>query len=132
MPLLFAFVVVIIALQRERTKHALHLRADPPLVVLARLGLVGSVDFVRGLLQQPAHQRIGRLEEDRANQHFHLLDRQALGWVGLEADYQLLDFLVLGQEDLRREVFFLKSAVRSVRVCSTISWAYWPTRVWNC
>jgi len=121
MPLLFAFVVVIIALQRERTKHALHLRADPPLVVLARLGLVGSVDFVRGLLQQPAHQRIGRLEEDRAKQYLHLLDRQAVGLVGLEAGYQLLDFLVLGQEDLGGEVFFLKPVVRSARVCSIMS-----------
>jgi hypothetical protein len=53
--------------------------------VLARLGLVGSVDLIGGLLQQPAHQRIGRLEEDRAHQYFHLLDRQAVGLVGLEA-----------------------------------------------
>ena len=32
------------------------------------------------------------------------------GWFGLEAGHQLLDFLVLGQEDLGGEVFFLKPA----------------------
>jgi hypothetical protein len=49
------------------------------------------------------------------------LDRQAVGLVGLEAGYQLLDFLLLGQEDLRGEVFFLKPVVRSARVCSIMN-----------
>ena len=82
-------------------------------------------------LQQKSHQRVGRLENRRAHQHFQLLDRHPVGLLGLEAGHQLLDFLVLGQEEFGGGVFFLKPAVRSARVCSTMSWAYCSTKVWN-
>ena len=45
MTLPLAFMVVIVSLQRERTEHALDLGADPSLVVLAWLGLIGMRRF---------------------------------------------------------------------------------------
>jgi hypothetical protein len=60
-----------------------------------------------------------------------LLDGQSVGRGGLEASHQLLDFLLLGQEDLGREVLFFKPVSRWTRVCSMMSWAYWSTNVWN-
>src|ERR1017187_111118 len=128
MALGFAGMVVIVALQFEGAKHARHLDAGPALVVLARLGLVVGVRSVGCLLKQKTHQRVSRLEDQRTHQHFQLLNAYS-GWLGgLEARHQLLDFLVLGQEDFRSEVFFFTPAARSARVCSITSWAYWVTK----
>src|SRR5690348_13033465 len=61
MPLFLARVVVVIALEREGTKDALHLKGLPALAVLARPGLVGRVDLVGGSLEEKGHQLVGRL-----------------------------------------------------------------------
>jgi hypothetical protein len=80
-------MVVVVALQFEGAKEAIDSEAGPPLVVLARLGLVGSVHAVGGSLQQESHQGIGRFVNCRAHQHLHLLDRHPV-WLGrLEAGY---------------------------------------------
>jgi len=131
MSLMLASMVVVIALEREGAKQAIDLETFPSLALLPRLGLVGGIDLVGGGLQQPSHQRVGRLEDGGAHQHFQLLDRQAVGLPGLEASHQLLDFLVLGQKDLGRRVFFFEPASRSARVCSTMSCTYCCTSCWK-
>jgi hypothetical protein len=132
MPLLFAFMIVIIALQDEGAEHAIYLSANPPFVLLTRLGLVGGINAVSRLLQQLSHQRVGRFENGSADQHLQLLDRDPGGLVSLESSSYLLDFLVLGPGNLGRDVFFFEPAVRSARVCSMMSWAYSPTSDWKC
>ena len=106
MPLLFAFMVVVSALQGEGAKHARELELGPALGLLARLGLVGGIDPIRRPLQQKTHQRVGRLEDGGAHQHFQLLDGHPIGLARLETSHQLLDFLVLGQEQFRAGAFF--------------------------
>jgi len=59
MPRLFNWVIVIGALQGELPKHAVNLEAAPPFVLLPGFGLVGGVNPVGGLLQEPTHQGIG-------------------------------------------------------------------------
>ena len=46
------------------------------------------------------------LKMGRAHQNLQLLDGHPGGIGPLEARHQLLDFLVLGKEELRGEVFF--------------------------
>src|SRR5215204_108974 len=128
-PLLFPFVVVIIAQQRKRAKHATDIEADPSLVLLARLGLISSVDLVGGPLQQKSPLCISRFEDRRTHQHLQLLDGHPVWLSSFKARHQLRDFLVLGEEDLGREVFFLKPPMRSARVCSMMAWAYSSTRL---
>ena len=122
--LLFAFVVVIVPLQDEGAEHAIDLRADSSLILLAQLGPVGGVNAISGLLQQPSHQCVGRFENGCADQYLQLLDSYSGGLLGLESCGQLLDFLVLGPDNFGRKVFFFEPAVRSTRVCSMMSWAY--------
>ena len=131
MPLLFAFMVVVVALQGEGAKDAIDSEAGPPLVMLARLGLVGGINAVGGPLQQESHQCIGRLVNRRAHQHLQLLDRHPVGLGRLEASHQLLDFLILGQEELGRGVFFFEPASRSARVCAATSATYCPIKLWK-
>ena len=110
-------MVIVIALQFECAKDALDLETDPSLRLLTRLGLVGGVNSVSRRLQEQSDQRIGGFEKSGAHQHFQLLDGHPIGLLSLEARHQLLDFLVLGQEDLGGEVFFLKPVANSARVC---------------
>jgi hypothetical protein len=51
---------------------------------------------------------------------------------GLEAGYELLDFLLLGKEDLGREGFFLEPAAMAARVSVITLSAYCSVRAWNC
>ena len=92
----------------------------------------GGIDAVGRPLQEIAHDLSGGLEDGCAQKHFQFLDGDPVGGVGLETGHQLPDFLVLGQEELWRGVFFFAPADRSARVRSTMSWAYCATRVWNC
>ena len=131
MPLLFAFMVVVVALQCEGAKDAIDSEVGPPLVMLARLGLIGGVDALSSSLQQESHQCIGRLVNRRAHQHLHLLDRHPVRLGRLEAGHQLLDFLILSQEEFGRGVFFFEPASRSARVCAATSATYCPTKVWK-
>jgi hypothetical protein len=79
MALFFACMVIVIALQFEGTKDAIDPQAFPSLALLARFGLVGGVDAVGGLLQKEGHQRVGRLEDGGAHQHFQWLDGDPVG-----------------------------------------------------
>jgi hypothetical protein len=65
MALLFARVVIIITRQFEAAEHPLHQEGFLPLARLPWLGLVGSVDAINRLLQEPAYQFIGRFENGR-------------------------------------------------------------------
>lgn len=66
---------------------------------------------------KPSHQRVGRLEEGGAHQHFQLLDGFPVGLLPLKLHHQRVDFLLLGQEEVGGEVFFFEPACRSARVC---------------
>ena len=67
MPLVFAGVIVVVALQLKVAKESLDLHADPLLEHLAGLGLVGGVDLIDRGLEQVAHQRVGRFENRRTD-----------------------------------------------------------------
>src|ERR1039458_4455651 len=86
--------------------------------------------FRSGLLQKESHQCIGGLEDGGAPQHFQLLDHEPVWLPRLEAGHQLLDFLVLGQKEFWRWVFFLKAVASSARVFRIINWAYCSIRFW--
>jgi hypothetical protein len=95
-----ARMVVIVTLQREGAKHALQLQRFPPFPMLSRLGLVGSIPALGGLLQEETHQRVGGLENSRAHQHFELLNRGPSRLLGGESGHQLRDFLFLREEEV--------------------------------
>lgn len=131
MPLFFAGMVIVITLDGGGAEETLDLERFPPFAVFAGFGLVRGVTAVGGLLQEHPHQRAGRLEQGGAHQQLQLLDQLPAGPLALELHHQPLDFLVLGQEDFGREVFFLKPASRSARVRETTSEAYSPTSSWK-
>jgi len=68
MPLRQIRVVIIRALQLEVTENPLHGDRLPALADLPSLGLIGIVNALDGLLQQPADQGVGRLETGGAHQ----------------------------------------------------------------
>jgi hypothetical protein len=94
---------------------------------LARLGLVGRINPVGRALEQKPHQCVGGLEDGGADQHFQFLDASSVGFLTLKLRHQLVDFLVLGQEEMGGGIVFFEPAARSDRVRSTMSWAYWST-----
>ena len=100
MSLLLARMVVIVTRQREGAKQALHLQSFPPFPMLSRLGLVGGIPTVGGLMQEESHQRVGGLENRRAHQHFQLLNRSPGRLLGGEAGHQLGDFIFLREEEV--------------------------------
>jgi len=67
-PLHLVRVVIIRALQLEVTENPLHGDRLPALADLPSLGLIGIVNALDGLLQQPADQGVGRLETGGAHQ----------------------------------------------------------------
>src|ERR1039458_4637825 len=131
MALLFAGVVVVVALEFKGAKDARDVQVFPALALLPRLGLVGGINAIGGLLQKESHQHIGGLEDGGADQHFQLLDGAPVGFPRLEAGHQLLDFLALGEEEFWRRVFFFKPASLSARVFSTTSCAYCSANFWK-
>src|SRR6266566_705961 len=132
MALLFPFVVVVVALQVERSKNTIDRDLLPPFALLTRLGLIAGIDALGSSLQQIAHQGVGRLEEGGAHQPFELLDGHAIGLAGLEAAHQLADFLLLGEEKLWSGVFFFEHAASCSRVSAMTNWAYCSVSSWNC
>jgi hypothetical protein len=54
MPLVFAFMVVIVPAQLESAKNPLPLDRFPTLANLSGFGLVSCIDALGGLLEQPA------------------------------------------------------------------------------
>ena len=69
---------IVMPLQLEAAKDALHLQRFRALAHLPRLGLVSPIHPVGGLLKQPAHQGIGGFENGRAHQDLQLGDGIAL------------------------------------------------------
>lgn len=127
-----AGMVIVIPLEHKGTEDAIQWERRPAFALFSRFGLIGSIDLLRRCLQQEGHQCGGGLEESRSNQHLQLLHRHPAGPGVLESGYELLDFLLLGEEDLRGKGFFLEPAAMAVRVCSMTSSAYCSVRVWNC
>ena len=122
MPGSFPWVVIVIALELEGTKQALHRQLDPAFAMLARLGLVARVDLVGRVLEQPADQLRRRLEQSRAQQSFQLLHAGSRGRLRREAPDQLLDLGFLGERNLGSEsdrLFFFESAAINARVWAT-------------
>ena len=111
MPLVFARMIVIVAVQREAAEHALHPESLSAFAHLAGFGLVTAIDPVSRLLEQPADQLIGRFENRRAHQRFQLGDQLRSRGLGLELGNQALDFLILGEEDVGGNVFFFEAAM---------------------
>ena len=122
MSLLLAFVVVVIALQLEGAKEAMDRAAFASLALFPRVGLIPRIAPVARRLQEEGHQRIGRLENRGADQHFELLDRHPVGSRGLETPDQLLDFLVLGEEELQRGIFFSSTRCRVGHFSVFLDW----------
>ena len=86
MSLPLALVIVVIALDPQRSEDTIDLEAFASLALLAGSGLEGGVYAIGSLLEEKAHQLIGRLEERRAHQHLQLLDGHSRGLRGLEAN----------------------------------------------
>src|SRR5208337_3067813 len=124
-----AGVVIVVASQREAAKNALDLDGLPPLADLTGLGVVGRIDAVGGLLEQPADQAVGRLEHGGAHQQLQLRDAISFWGLGLKAGYQFLDFLLLGEDELGRQLFFFIPAV-AWRVSATTKSAYCSVNCW--
>jgi len=62
--------------------------------------LIGGIHAIGGLLQEPAEQLVGGLEERGAQEDLQLLH------VRPELRHQLLDFGFLGEKDFRGGRFF--------------------------
>ena len=131
MPRRFAGRIVVVARQGEGAEQTLALAGFPSLAGLARRGLIGRIHSVGGPLQEKAPQRGGGLEERGAPQPFPLLDGPPGGVLPLQRGHHLLDFLVLGQEEVGRGVFFFEPACRCARVCWTRSSTYCWTNCWK-
>ena len=131
MPLAFGGMIVVIARQLEVAKEALDLELLTSFADLAGPGLVGGVDSIGGLLQKPADQLVGRLENGRP-QHLQLLDAGALRQMRRELGHQGLDLGLLGEEDFGGGRFFLTPASRSSRLRSLTKRTYSSTRLWKC
>src|ERR1039458_5730176 len=117
--LFLARMVVIVTLQWEGAKDALQLQGVPPFPMLPRPGLVGDIQAIGGLLQEESHQRVGGLENGRAHQHLHLLNRGPGRLLSREPGHQLLDFLFLGEEEVGA-LFFCAVADGPWRVWATV------------
>jgi len=85
--------------------------------------LVTGVDALGSLLEQPADEVIGRLENSRAHQDLDLGHCISLRVMGLKPGNQLLDFLSLGQEDHGGDLLYF-DADRFWRVSAITNWAY--------
>ena len=126
----FASMMVVIALQLEAAKHALHLDRPASLASLASFGFVGCVNAIGSLLHQGGDELAGRFEDGGAHQFFHLSHRAGSGVALPEGVDQPLDLGLAGKVEvlgLRRFFWTVAAAPalrnareRSVRACS-----YW-------
>src|SRR2546422_386509 len=87
----------------ETAKNPLYSDGFLALENLPALRLVRRVDAIGRLLEQPADQIVGRLENGRTHQYLQLGYSVSLWGLGLKPCDQLLDFLFLGEEDRWRE-----------------------------
>jgi hypothetical protein len=115
--------------QRETAEHPPHVKDVAALVNLARLGLVSLIDSVNRLLEKPSHQLIGGFEYGYPQQGLQLRNQLGLGTLGFKPGDQLLDFLILGQEDMPGDFFFFEVAMLW-RVSAMTSAAYCWVSCW--
>jgi hypothetical protein len=122
--LLFALVVIVVALQIKAAKETLDLQALTAFALFTRFGRVSRVDSVGRPLQQASYQRAGGFENGRAHQELQFLHQFAFRPLAFKTRHQLLDFFFLGEKNVRGAVFFLKPASRSARLCSATNRTY--------
>ncbi len=78
-------VIVVIALQRDRSKNALHGDGDAALARKTRFGWIRRIDLIGQHLKQVLHQLTGVLEDGGAQEHFEVQGRHGqLAVVGRE------------------------------------------------
>ena len=120
--LLLAGVVVKVAPHEDAAENALDHQRVAALAHFSRLGLVGGIDPIGGLLEELADELGGGLENGGAQQFFQIGDEGADGLGGAEGGDQLFDFFFPGEgkvPGVRR--FFLTPALRSCRDSSETS-----------
>ena len=93
-------MVVVLAHQREGAEHALDHENLAPLGLLARLWDVGLINALGGLLQEHAHQFVGRFEDGCAHEDFQLGNGGSGRLFAAEGGDQVLDFRFLGEADV--------------------------------
>jgi len=123
--LLFALVIIIVPIQIKAAEEPLDLQALTAFALFAGFGRLRRIGPVGGSLQKAFDDRVGRFENGRAHQKLQFLHQLAFRLLVLDTQHQLLDFCFLGDENVRCEVFFLKPASRSARLC-------WATSVTYC
>ena len=84
MALLFAVVIIIVALQFETAEDTLHDQRLSALACLPCFGLIRCIDAVGASLKKIGHQRIGRFEHRRAQQYFHFLEAESVALLGFD------------------------------------------------
>jgi hypothetical protein len=123
MSLFLALVIIVVAPQLEAAKDALHRDAFPFFAGFARLGVINRIDLIGSRLEKLTDQFVGWLEDGGADESFQPLDGEGFfSILTLESGDYLLDFLVLGEEELRGRwvfFFFASSLAISLRVFST-------------
>jgi hypothetical protein len=75
---LLAHVIIVIPFQDEMTKDALHLKFFPALADF-QFGLVGGVNPIGRLLEEPRQQIVGGFEDGSGHQHFHCATTAPVG-----------------------------------------------------
>src|SRR2546425_1186773 len=130
MALFFALVIIVVAAEPKTSEDSLQLNTFPTFSNLPGFGLISRIDALSSLLEQPAHQFIGRFENRRAHQNLQLSNLLSMRLTGLKGGNQLLDFLLLAENDLGGEFFFESAMV--LRVCSMTESAYWVVNCWYC
>ena len=111
----FPGMVVVLTHQREGAEHALDHENLAPLGLFARLGDVGVINALGSLLQEHAHQFVGRFEDGCAQKDFQLRNGGPGRLFAAEGGDQVLDFGFLGEADVWVGRFFLAPARRSSR-----------------
>ena len=127
----FARVVIVIPLQDKGAEDAIDRERLPPLALFSGFGLVGGLDLLAAVCSRNPTRAVAGLNMAVRTSTSSCCTRHPQGG-GLESGYELLDFLFLGQEDLRGEGFFLEPAAMAARVWVITSSAYCSVRAWNC
>ena len=105
MALPFAFMIIVITADFEKTKEALDMQAVAAFVVFSWLGVVGLVNPFGGLLKQHSDQLVGGLKKGCPNQKLQFLNRRSVSFLGAKLVHQLMNFSFLRQSQIQ-VVFF--------------------------
>ena len=119
-------MIIIVPFQSEKPEDAVQRKLRSCFALPAWFGLVSRVNALGSLLQQISDHVPGRAKNGRAYKPLQLLDGDTVGLSSLETGHQVLDFLVLGEADLGRDLcglsgsFFFTPIFNWARVCSMI------------